>query len=455
MPRRSEHVLSTDPQLKKLKRSGVTPRTEFRVEGIPGLWLRVTPNGTCTWSCRYVSPATRKPIKTALGKYPALSLVEAKKKALELAGDVANSRCPVHDKRQSQLAETFADLAVRYMREHEPRNARAGRRSRSTDEAQRQLDHDILPLLGRLMAEAVTRQHVMRVVETIADRGAYVAADRALGLIRAIYNWACGTGRLDRNPTLGLKKRNAGRIKVRVLSAAELRAFWCAIDGPGMTPALRDAMRLQLATGVRIGEALCASRDEFDLERAVWTLPAARTKAEREHTLPLSPLAVWIVRDAIENADAKARSCAEREGVPFSSSPWLFPSPGPRTRRAVSTERDMGKPIDAHAATRAIVRNRSRLASAGIVQPFNTHDLRRTVATQLGEMGVADELIERILNHAPRTVTGRHYNHARYLEPMRKALDAWGERLTEIVEGREPASNVVALRNAGGRHDEH
>jgi uncharacterized alkaline shock family protein YloU len=57
------------------------------------------------------------------------------------------------------------------------------------------------------------------------------------------------------------------------------------------------------------------------------------------------------------------------------------------------------------------------------------------VATQLGEIGISDEIIERILNHAPRTVAGKHYNHAKYLGPMRAALDAWGTRLSKIVEG--------------------
>jgi integrase-like protein len=91
-------------------------------------------------------------------------------------------------------------LSRRYMREHETRNARGGRRSRSTREAQRQLDNDILPRIGRIRTEAVSRLHVMQVVEAIADRASYVAADRALGLIRAIYNWACGTGRTDCDP---------------------------------------------------------------------------------------------------------------------------------------------------------------------------------------------------------------------------------------------------------------
>lgn len=448
MPRQSDRVLGTEKELSGAKSE--TDRTDFRIRGALGLQLRVTAKGGKAWAFAYKSPATGKWAKIALGRYPEIGLKEAKGLAIERAEAVRKGADPIHDRRKVELAETFAELAARYMLEHAIRNARGDRHSRSTDEAQRLLNHDILPVLGRLMAEAVVRQHVMRVVEAIADRGAYVAADRALGLIRAIYNWACGTGRLDRNPTIGLKKRNTVRPKTRVLSAKELQVLWHALDGPGMTPALSDALRLQLATGTRISEVVGAARAEFDLERATWTLPAIRTKSEREHVVPLSPIALAVVQACIARADAEGRRRVDYGGVPFVPSPWMFPSPGPRSKRRVASPAETARgSIDPHAATRAIVRNRGRLAAAGISAPFNTHDLRRTAATQLGEMGVADELIERILNHAPRTVAGRHYNHARYLEPMRKALDAWGERLVAIVEGREPASNVVSLRSGG------
>jgi hypothetical protein len=66
-------------------------------------------------------------------------------------------------------------------------------------------------------------------------------------------------------------------------------------------------------------------------------------------------------------------------------------------------------------------------------------------------MGVSDEVIERILNHAPRTVTGRHYNHAKYFAPMRQALEAWAEVVCNIVEERPSAPKVTRLRASGGQ----
>ena len=103
------------------------------------------------------------------------------------------------------------------------------------------------------------------------------------------------------------------------------------------------------------------------------------------------------------------------------------------------------KPIRRRSATRAV----TRIASDNGVLDIRTHDLRRTLATGLGEIGFADEVIEPVLNHAPRTVAGKHYNHAKLFEGMRIALEAWSERVRGIVEGAEPVSNVLPLRITG------
>ena len=141
-----------------------------------------------------------------------------------------------------------------------------------------------------------------------------------------------------------------------------------------------------------------ASRSEVNLEYGIWTVPAERTKSRREHALPLPPLAVSILRGALK-----------RTG----NNPWLFPSPVAGNAA-----------VRPRSASRALLRMRDDIGLVGV----GTHDLRRTLATGLGNMGVADEVIERILNHAPRTVAGRHYNHAKHFEPMRQALEAWADR---------------------------
>jgi len=246
-----------------------------------------------------------------------------------------------------------------------------------------------------------------------------------LGLIRAIFNWAIATGRLDANPTLGLKKRNTAKPRDRVLTPEEIHCLWTTLDGAALTidegelrlpgEAICDALKLQLLLGLRIGEVLGAAKSEIDLERRIWTVPAIRTKSRREHRLPLSSMACEILLAVIQRAGP---------------SHWLFPSP------------TADGPIRPHSATTAMRRLRSGISLANA----STHDLRRTLATGLGDMGVAEEVIDRVLNHAPRTVAGRHYNHAKHHEPMRRALEAWSARVQTFVQGDFQAANVLVLR---------
>lgn len=420
MPKASCNVLSTNREVMNAKPRGA--RVEFRIKGSKNLVLRITANGTKTWTFLYVSPLGGRRRKLSLGTYPTQTLFQAKQEALRLTLAVHDRRDPVLERRAERAAETFGSLADRYMREHERKNARAGRRSSSTAEAQRYLDADILPVIGAYRAKAVTRHHVMNAVEAVADRGSYVAAGRVLGLIRAIYNWAIATGRLEVNPTLGLKKRNAGHPRQRILSHHEIRTLWRTLDaGSGLSSQIRDALKLPLLLGLRRSEVLEASRSEVDLKYGIWTVPAERTKSRREHSLPLPPLAASILASAIQRAGM---------------SPWLFPSPVADNA-----------PVRPRSASRALLRIRDDI---GLID-VGTHDLRRTLATGLGDMGVSDEVIARILNHAPRTVTGRHYNHAKYFAPMRRALEAWAEVVRDIVEERPPAPNVTRLRASGGQ----
>ena len=209
----------------------------------------------------------------ALGVYPSISLSKAKDTAQRLAIDVRDGIDPLAQRRAIRTADTFAALASRYMAEHQCKNARFGKQSRWTDETQRLLDKDILPVIGIHRAEAITRQQIMATVEAVADRGSYVIADKVLALIRAIYNWAIATGRLEVDPTRGLKKRNASRPRERILSKAEIRSLWCDLDASTISLKIRDALRLQLLLGLRISEVLGANKSEINLVHRVWIIP--------------------------------------------------------------------------------------------------------------------------------------------------------------------------------------
>ena len=401
MPKDSSLVLSTDRQIQHAKGHG--DRTEYRIASSRNLVLRVSSTGSKIWLFLFLSPVTRKHRKMRIGAYPSMGLAQARERSLELTVEVNQRRDPLLHQETKAAEADFEQLSNAYLAEQARRNRSVARGGAWTSEVRRLLDRDILPFLRHHKADFVTKADVMAVVQRVIDRGSFGIADKVLGVIRAIYTWAAETGRLEIDPTRGLKKRNVGRPRDRVLQEAEIFKIWQALQSQsGIALGIRDAFRLQLLLGVRINEAISAQRTEIDFQRREWIIPADRNKSRRTHTLPLSDMAVELFRSAL------ARSSDEI---------WIFPSEIP------------GRPLLSKSASRAMLRLSKEIGLDGL----RTHDLRRTCATWLGNLDVPDEIIERVLNHAPHTVTRKHYNHASQLENMRIALQRWSDHLERIV----------------------
>jgi integrase len=305
-------------------------------------------------------------------------------------------------------------LANQYLSERAKIARRVGPGS-WTAEVRRILDAEIIPAFGAIPADAVTRTMVSVAVEAVAHRGSFSIADKALGVTRSVYRWAVGTGRADRDPTTGLEKRKSGRPRARVLDDDEIQRLWNAIERSDLSLAIKDALRLELLLGFRIGEAIGATRTEIDLGARTWTIPATRTKSGRRHQLPLPPLAYGIVQAAMQRSVG---------------SDWLYPS------------RNKTCPIRAKSAMRAM----ARLCNRACIADASSHDLRRTMATRLGEGDVPETVIARVLNHAPATVTGRHYNHARNFAAMAEALSAWDTIMAGIISAG-PSKDISVSPN--------
>jgi integrase len=421
MPKTSALVLSTDRQVQHAKGHG--DRTEYRIASSRNLVMRVSPRGSKIWLFLFVSPVTRKHRKMRIGSYPSMGLAQARERSMQLTVEVSQGRDPLLHQEKKAAESDFEQLSNSYLAEQARRNRAAAGESSWTAEVRRLLDRDILPFLRHHKADAVTKADIMAVVQRIIDRGSFGIADKALGVIRAIYTWAAETGRLEIDPTRGLKKRNAGRPRDKVLQEAELFKFWHALQSPsGMTLGIRDAFRLQLLLGVRINEAISCRRTEVDLQRGEWVIPADRNKSRRTHTLPLSDMAIGVFSSAL------ARS---------SDQTWIFPSEMP------------GRPLRSKSASRAMLRLSKEIGLEGL----RTHDLRRTCATWLGNLDVPDEIIERVLNHAPHSVTRKHYNHASQLESVRVALERWSFALQRIVDPdtTDMSSTVVPHISSAGK----
>jgi integrase len=172
---------------------------------------------------------------------------------------------------------------------------------------------------------------------------------------------------------------------------------------------------------------------EIDYDKALWALPASRAKNGREHLVPLSPLARHILAEATSN-EAGYIFPSRLTGVPYQSESlnhatrYLFePRPIPKGKRG--PRKSPPAPL------------------AGIMERFVPHDLRRTVATRMRELGISRGDVKMVLNHVESDVTAR-YDRYDGLAEKRRALDIWGKRLQQIIDGVVAPSNVVELTRA-------
>jgi integrase len=207
---------------------------------------------------------------------------------------------------------------------------------------------------------------------------------------------------------MGTEPPSEERRRDRVLSAEELASVWQAAGAVG--DEFGAIIRLLMLTGQRRDEVAAMAWSEIDLERALWTLPAVRTKNCREHEVPLSRHAVALL-------------------------------PPRREGRALVFGQGKG-------GFSGFSRAKARLdKAAGLAMPWVLHDIRRSLVTHMNELGIDPHVIEAVVNHvsgARGGIAGR-YNFAAYREQKRVALQRWADWVAAVVEGRAPAGNVVAF----------
>ena len=388
----------------------VTGRLELRDKKVRGLALRVTPKGAKSWSCQYYVRNQHRTARVTIGPYPAVSLADARKRAREIMGAVATGSNPAAERRDRANRVVLGEALDLYINDY------CKPRLRSAGEIGRSLRKELLPSLGSRALADVKRRDLAVVISRVTARGSPVMANRLLERTRRFCRWCVGQGLIDHAPTDGLAKENVEIPRDRALAPNEIKRLWDGVATAPMSEATRRIMRLLMITGQRRSEVAEMPVAELNLNDRLWTLPPERTKNKLRHVVPLSSLALDIIKAAIDDTKGSA---------------FLFPTP-----------RGNG-PVDGHAVSTAMRRTRDTLV---FEPPIRTHDFRRTVTSQMAEMGVAESTIARVLNQISgyNSVTSRVYNQYDYLTEKRAALDGWAMRLAAIVDGSE--AKVVELR---------
>jgi len=381
-----------------------------------GLAVRVAPSGVKTWDLAYRIRGAGKVRRVSLGRVTDVSLEKARERANELTSAARAGRDLIAEEEESRAAAA-ARLTVEKLIELYVRRRVAGR-LRTAKEMQRRLNRALSPIL-HLYANDIRRRDIRELLDAAADRGIEREAEKRRQTIGAMFRWALSQDIIETDPTAGLKAYDPGTPRDRVLTAEEIEALWKWLDSGALPSDPTDIIKLQLLTGARCGEisGLCA--EEIDRDQWTWTLPAARSKNKRPRVTPLVGAARQIIEAQLSTVHAGPLFTAETGTVLTA----------------------------AHIGHYLLVR-RNKLP----IDKFTTHDLRRTVATMLAEMGVAFDLVAAVVGHQAggketRTLV-RHYVRTDLIERKVHVLRSWDERLQDIVAGRE-ASKVVRILKAG------
>lgn len=374
---------------------------------IGGLAILVMPSGRKTWSIRY-TPDGGSPTEAFLGDYPGLTPELARDHAAKIrAGarlegrDLAKERKEVRRANAIRRERTVEKVIDLYLTD-----ARRRMREGTVIRLSSTIRTHIIPQFGERGLSLLTLDELRRHIERIEDEGLPGAARSTCAAFKGIMAFALQRGLIDANVLTGY--RGPGAVsRERVATRHELRLVWRALECMAKNPHARStAQALQVATLTlqRRSEVAGLSKAEIDFSARRWIIPASRTKNKSPQVVPLTPLALKIIGEAFDHTHTEQA---------FSG----------RKREIAST---------GHALTRAFIRLREDIG----VEDLTVHDLRRTGATMLAELGVSGDIISRILNHTPPgpQVT-KIYNRFDYEPQKRSALERWEAQVVAIGGG--------------------
>jgi integrase len=395
----------TDKTLATLSLRAGEAEHKFFDDDIPGFGLRLRAGGASRWIYQYkIGPRHRR---MTLGSTKALTATRARATASDLHARVRLGEDPAGDKAENRIraGETFKAVLDTYM---------AGQRDQLKPLSYVQKERHLLKhchALHVMPLIKIDRRTVAAKLAKVAARSGPIESNRVRASLSAFFSWCISEGYIEANPVTGTNRR-AEKTRDRILSDAELKAIWTATAGADDYSAI---VRLLLLTGCRADEIGSLSWPEVFGDRIV--LPGARTKNSRDHIVPLSAPAQTILeaRPKMLNRD------------------FVFGRP----------HNNAG--FTGWSACKVLLDERIK-ASRAKIENWCNHDLRRTVATRMGELGVAPHIIEAVLNHVSGHKHGVAgiYNRATYADEKQAALILWADHLMSVVEGK--ARKVVALR---------
>ena len=369
----------------------------FFDDDLPSFGLRLRAGGKRSWIAQYRVGTKQRRI--TIGTAQTLSIDEARKRARRILSRVHLGGDPQDEKAEKrvQASVTVGATVDRYLDERGSKRLKP----RSYEEVERHLKRHWAALTEKPV-RSVSRSDVATQLGRIAKHSGPFASNRARAALSAFFSWAIGEGLADANPVIGTNKATEEVSRDRVLTDEELSLVW-RLAGNGDYGAI---LRLLVLTGQRREEVGGILWSEIDTEGAVWRIGADRTKNGLAHDVPLSAPALAVLK-GLERQEARDLVFGAGDG-PFQG--W------------------------SNAKTALDVRISASRGQAPT--PWRLHDIRRTVATRLADLGIQPHVIEAVLNHISGHKAGVAgvYNRAAYATEKRAALDLWAGHVTALIQ---------------------
>ena len=371
--------------------------------GCPGFGIKVTPKGRKVFIVLYrTGGAGSRLRKYTIGPYGRVTLHQARVAAQKVFAAKLEGRDPAAEKRAARrriVADRVEDVLETFIAQRLSQN-------RSGDEIARLLRREVgKPWSGRSIHE-ISKRDVVEVVTAIEQRGAPVAANKALKAIKTFLRWCVGRAVLDQSPAEGVPLPSKEVARDRVLDDSELAQVILAarkIGGP-----YGGIVELLALTGQRREEVAGLQWEELNLAQRIWTLPKSRTKNEKAHVIHLSEQSMAV----LTGADWPA--------------PYMFSLLGTKPFQEFS-------------------RAKRRLDELSGVTGWRLHDLRRSCVSGMARLGIAPHIADKILNHQAGIISGvaAVYQRHDFLAERRTAVEKWGAHI----------GGVLAMMSQEGRID--
>ena len=393
--------------LTDVKLRGLKPAAGKRIEvwdaQLPGFGLRVSSSGTKSFILLYRIHGKSR--RLTLGRYPVLSLADARIRARDALNAVASGVDPreadrpitnaagkvVQAKAQTSAKHRLDHVVKQFVERHCKRNNRAN----TALETERVLKANLVSQWPTRDVRDIAKADILGLLDAIVDAGKPSAANHAFAAIRKFFNWCVERGLLETSPCLGIKMPAKAASRSRVLDDDELAKVWQASGQTGYP--FGTIVQLLILTGQRRSEVGSMRWSAIDFDERTWAIPPEDNKSGRLHVVPLTDATIELI-----------------EACPRTSETFVFPS-------LRSPERCFS----------GYSKCKARLDAASGVTDWTLHDLRRTMATGLASLGAPPHVVEKLLNHTSGTFSGVAgiYNRFEYRPEMRAALETWAVRM--------------------------